>query len=52
MTENPAILKDEAAQRVADAGVGKSNVYRVISAYMRNHIILIKSPQKKKILYV
>lgn len=27
MTENPAILKDKAVQRVADAGVGKSNVY-------------------------
>lgn len=48
MTQNPAILKDEAVQRVADAGVGKSNVYRVISAYMTNHIIGIKSPQNKK----
>lgn len=48
MTQNPAILKDEAVQRVADAGVGKSNVYRVFSAYMTNHIIGIKSPQNKK----
>lgn len=48
MTENPAILKDEAVQRVADTGVGKSNVYRVISAYMTTHIIGIKSPQNKK----
>lgn len=48
MTENPAILKDEAVQRVGDAEVGKSNVYRVISAYMTNHIIGIKLPQNKK----
>lgn len=48
MTENPAILKDKAVQRVADAGVGKSYVYRVISAYMTNHIIGIKSPKNKK----
>lgn len=37
MTGNPAILKGD-FQRVADAvEVGKSSVYRVISAYNTNH---------------
>lgn len=49
LNENPGILKDSAVQKVAAmVGVGKCTVYRFISAYQKDHVLGLKSPENKK----
>lgn len=49
LNENAGILIESAVKKVATAlGVGKSSIYKVISAYKKDHIKGLKSPENKK----